>query len=169
MDLEEAIRTRRTHKAYGAEPLSRAEVEALVELARWAPNHHLTEPWRFRLVGPAALAALKSASPPEAAGKLDRAPTLVVVSCVLDSDDRVHLEDRDATAAAAYGLLLAAHARGWAAYWRTPAVLLQAPGREAVGLGLDEVALGLLHLGPVRQEVRVPPRRAVGDVLRVLE
>lgn len=169
MELEDAIRSRRTHKAYGAAPLAREEVEALVELARWAPNHHLTEPWRFRLVGPGALRRLKDASPSDAAGKLDRAPTLLVVSCLRDSDERVHLEDRDATAAAAYGLLLAAHARGWAAYWRTPAVLLQPAGRAAVGLGLDEVALGLLHLGPVRQEVRTPPRRPVADVLHLLD
>ena len=53
----------------------------LLELARWAPNHHLTAPWRFRVVGPAALERLKEAAGPEGAAKLDRAPTLVVVSC----------------------------------------------------------------------------------------
>ena len=38
MDVETAIRTRRTHKAFGTEPLAREELEALLELARWAPN-----------------------------------------------------------------------------------------------------------------------------------
>ena len=52
MDVETAIRTRRTHKAFGPEPLPREELEELLELARWAPNHHLTAPWRFRVVGP---------------------------------------------------------------------------------------------------------------------
>ena len=52
MDVEEAIRTRRTHKVYEQEPVDRATVEELLELARWAPNHHLTEPWRFRVLGP---------------------------------------------------------------------------------------------------------------------
>ncbi len=62
MDLEEAIRTRRTHKAYGPEPVDPAELEELFELARWAPNHHLTNPWRFRVLGPRALERLKAAA-----------------------------------------------------------------------------------------------------------
>ena len=47
--LEEAIRTRRTHKAYGPDPVPREELDELLELARWAPNHDLTNPWRFRV------------------------------------------------------------------------------------------------------------------------
>jgi nitroreductase len=168
LGLEEALTTRRTHKVYGAEPVPADVVRELVELASWAPNHHLTEPWRFRVVGPEALVALKAAGPADAAKKLDRAPTLIVASVVVDADPRVAEEDRDAAAAAVYGLLLAAHARGLAGYWRTPAVLLGDAGRAAVGLGADESALGLIHLGPLRQEVRVPERRPVDDVLEFL-
>src|SRR5687767_15856769 len=115
MEAEEAIRTRRTHKAFRPEPLDRATIDELLELARWAPNHHLTNPWRFRVLGPGALERLKAAAGEEAAGKLDRAPTLVAVSSAGNH------EDRDATAVAAYIVLLAAHARGLAGYWRTPA------------------------------------------------
>ena len=82
VDVEEAIRTRRTHKAYGPEPVPRETLDELFELARWAPNHNLTNPWRFRVVGPESLARLKEAAGEEAAAKLDRAPTLVVVSVV---------------------------------------------------------------------------------------
>ena len=64
MDVETAIRTRRTHKAFAPEPLPREEIDELLELARWAPNHHLTAPWRFRVVGPAALERLKQAAGP---------------------------------------------------------------------------------------------------------
>src|SRR3954452_24044883 len=120
MDLETAIRTRRTHKVSGPEPLDRATLEELFELARWAPNHNLTNPWRFRVVGPAALERLKAAAGPEAAPKLDRAPTLVVCSCVASGDDVQREEDLLATACAAYIVLLAAHGRGLAGYWRTP-------------------------------------------------
>ncbi|WP_320671743.1 nitroreductase family protein [Patulibacter defluvii] len=168
LSLEQAIRTRRTHKVYGAEPVDPETVRELVELARWAPNHHLTEPWRFRVVGPRALQALKDASPADAAGKLDRAPTLVVASVVVDPDPRVAAEDRDATAAAVYGLLLAAHARGLAAYWRTPAVLLEPAGRAAVAVPAGEEVLGLIHLGPLRQEARTPERRDVAEILEFL-
>jgi nitroreductase len=162
MELETAIRTRRTHKAYGPEPVDRRTLEELFELARWAPNHHVTNPWRFRVLGPQALARLKRADPAGAA-KLDRAPTLVVVSCRGDE------EDRDATACAAYIVLLAAHARGLAGYWRTPAVLRTDEGRAAVGIGDDEQVLGLLHLGTPRQQQRVPERAPVSEIATFLD
>ena len=100
MDVETAIRTRRTHKAFRPEPLGPDLLEELLELADWAPNHHLTVPWRFRVVGPRALARLKEAAGPEGAAKLDRCPTLVVVSCRLDGDPVTEEEDLHATAVA---------------------------------------------------------------------
>src|SRR5437763_16693225 len=114
MDVEEAIRSRRTHKAFAREPVPRELLDELLEVARWAPNHHLTNPWRFRVLGPAALARLKAAAEaakPGSAGKLDRAPTLIVVSAVQSGDAAQDREDVLATAAAAYIVLLAAHAR----------------------------------------------------------
>jgi nitroreductase len=163
MDVDQAIRTRRTHKAYASGPVDRETLEELFELARWAPNHHLTNPWRFRVLGPGALERLKQAAGPEAAPKLDRAPTLVAVSSTGGE------EDRDATAAAAYIVLLAAHARGLAGYWRTPEVLRTAEGRAATGIGDDEQVLGLLHLGTPRQTQRVPERTPVGDIVTWLD
>ena len=73
MELDELIRTRRTQKAYEPGPVDRETLDELFELARWAPNHHLTNPWRFRVLGLAALEALKAAAGPENAAKLDRA------------------------------------------------------------------------------------------------
>src|SRR5690349_405655 len=51
MDVEQAITDRRTHKAFAPDPLPRELIDELLELARWAPNHHLTNPWRFRVLG----------------------------------------------------------------------------------------------------------------------
>lgn len=158
VDVETAIRTRRTHKAFGPEPLAREEILGLLDLARWAPNHHLTAPWRFRVVGPEALARLKQVAGPEGAAKLDRAPTLIVVSCVLGADPVQNEEDLHTTAVASYIVLLAAHARGLAGYWRTPGLLHDAGGRRAVGLSDQERFVGLLHLGRPRQE-KEPPER----------
>ena len=169
MDVEEAIRTRRTHKVFGTEPVDRDTLLELLDLARWAPNHHLTNPWRFRVVGPEARAQLKEAAGEEAAAKLDRAPTLVVASVVQCGDDPVaDEEDVLAGACAAYIVLLAAHARGLVGYWRTPAVLRTPEGRAALGVPDGEHVLGLLHLGPARQEQRVPDREPVEDVVRFL-
>jgi nitroreductase len=158
MDVETAIRTRRTHKAFGPEPLPREEIDALLELASWAPNHNLTVPWRFRVVGPETLRRLKEVAGPEGAVKLDRAPTLIVVSCVLSGDPVEEEEDLHATAAASYIVLLAAHDRGYAGYWRTPGILRTPEGRAAVGLGEEERFVGLLHLGHPRQEKPAPAR-----------
>ena len=169
MELEEAIRTRRTHKAYGAEPVDRALLDELLDLARWAPNHHLTNPWRFRVLGPAALARLKEAAGPEAAAKLDRAPTLVAVSVTQTGDPVADEEDLCAAACAAYIVLLAAHGRGLAGYWRTPEVLRTAEGRAALSIGDDEHAIGLLHFGPARQEQRPPERAPAHDVIAYLD
>jgi nitroreductase len=159
MDVEGAIRTRRTHKAYAPEPLEREALDELFELASWAPNHNLTNPWRFRVIGPKALEQLKQAAGPEAAPKLDRAPTLVVASATQTGDPVQDEEDLLATASAVYIVLLAAHARGLGGYWRTPEVLRTREGRDAVGVPADEHVLGLLHLGRPRQE-KEPPARA---------
>src|SRR6266487_1847429 len=102
MDPEHAIRSRRTHKAYRPQPVDRAVLDELFDLARWAPNHNLTNPWRFHVLGPRTLERLKRAAGPEAAPKLDRAPTLVVCSCVLGGDPVQDEEDLHATACAAY-------------------------------------------------------------------
>jgi nitroreductase len=169
MDLETAIRTRRTHKVYGAEPVPRELLDELLELACWAPNHKLTNPWRFRVLGPRSLEALKEAAGPEAAGKLDRAPTLVCVSVVQDPDPVRDEEDLLAAGCATYALLLGAHARGLAAYWRTPAVLREEAGRAALGLAPDERAIALVYMGPLRQEKPAPERAPAADVVRYLD
>jgi nitroreductase len=148
VDVVDAIRGRRTHKAFGSEPLSRESVEGLLDLARFAPNHHLTQPWRLRVLGPAALERLKEAAGPVEAPKLDRAPTLVVASVRLTGAQQQDEEDICATAAAVYAVLLGAHGRGFASYWRTPAVLRTEAGRASVGVPDGERVLGLIHLGP---------------------
>jgi nitroreductase len=169
MDLEEAIRTRRTHKAYRREPVPSDVLGELLELARWAPNHNLTNPWRFRVVGPEALARLKEAAGRESAAKLDRAPTLVVASARQTDDPIQNEEDLLATGSAAFIVLLAAHARGLVGYWRTPAVLRTPEGRAAVGLSDDEHFIGLLYLGYPCQDKEPPERAPAEDYVTYLE
>jgi nitroreductase len=169
MDLEQAVRTRRTQKAFAPEPVAPELLGKLLELARWAPNHHLTNPWRFRVLGPETLAALKVAAGPEAAGKLDRAPTLVLVTALRTDDDPVQdEEDLCAAACAAYVVLLAAHARGLAGYWRTPGVLRSAAGRAAVGIPPQERFVALIHLGWGRGEKEPPARMPAEEVVTYL-
>ncbi len=166
MTVEELIRSRRTHKAYEPQPVDRATLDELFELARWAPNHNLTNPWRFRVLGPAALAALKAAAGPEAAAKLDRAPTLVAASVVRSDDPVTDEEDFAAAAVATFILLLGAHERGLGGYWRTPGVLRTPEGRAACGVPDDERVLGLVHLGRAKGPDKSAPERAPLDLFR---
>jgi nitroreductase len=167
MELEQAIRGRRTHKAYAPEPVPAGVLDELFELARWAPNHHLTNPWRFRVLGPRALARLKAAAEADRPGssmKLGRAPTLVAVTAVQTGDAAQDREDLLATGAALYIVLLAAHGRGLASYWRTVPLLDSPAGRAALGIPEEEVAVGLLHLGRPLHEAEPPARAAVHQV-----
>ena len=168
MDVEAAIRTRRTHKAYAPEQVERATVEELLDLARFAPNHQLTEPWRFRVIGPETFERLVAAGQPNEAAKLGRAPTLVVASAKLTGDDYQNREDVLATACAVYIVLLAAHARGLASYWRTPALFETPGGRAAVGLADDEEFVALIHLGRPATAPAAKERRPLADYTEFL-
>ena len=169
MSLGELAAARRTHKAFGAEPVPRETLVELLELARLAPNHHLTQPWRFRVLGTDALARLKEVAGPAEALKLDRAPTLVVVSAVLTGDLVQDEEDVCATAAATMLVLLGATERGLASYWRTPGVLRTARGRDALGVTRGERVLGLLHLGPPEREPAAREREPVETYVEFLD
>ena len=169
---DDLIRTRRTHKAFGPDPVGDEVLLELFELARWAPNHHVTDPWRFRVLGPVARAALKQVAEdakPGSGAKLDRAPTLIAASVKQTGDEAQDHEDMLATAVASYIVLLGAHARGLAGYWRTVPVMESEAGRAALGIPADERPIGLLHLGDPRQEQRVPDRAPVEEIAFFLD
>jgi nitroreductase len=168
MEVEDAIRSRRTHKAFAPDPVPREVLDELLELGRWAPNHHLTNPWRFRVIGPVALARLKEAAGPEAAAKLDRARTLVAATVVGAEDPVQEQEDLCATACSVYAVLLAAHGRGLAGYWRTPGVLRTPAGLDALAIPANERFVALIHLGSPRQEKEPPARLPTADVVTYL-
>ncbi|MGN6798683.1 MAG: nitroreductase family protein [Gaiellaceae bacterium] len=167
MDTDSAIRGRRTHKQYGSAPVSEAVVRELVDLARWAPNHKLTNPWRFRLLGPETRARIDELVPEAEVMKLRRAPTLLLVTAVPSEDPVLGEEDVLATAAATYALLLAATERGLASYWRTPSCFREPAVRTVLGLGDDEVVVALVHLGPPVADPPAKERAPVDDVFIV--
>jgi nitroreductase len=187
MEVFEAISGRRTVKAFAGPALTPEELAPLFDAARWAPNHKLTQPWRFRVLGDSSRDALKAAAAEVAIGhapdgsdakligavaakKLDRAPTLVAVSCVRNADPVLEAEDFAASAVASYIVLLSAHASGFAGYWRTPEVLRDNRGTEALGIGAEEDVLGLLYLG--RSDGPLPPapeRESAGGYVSFLD
>jgi nitroreductase len=152
--------------------VDRDTLDELFELARWAPNHHLTNPWRFRVIGPEALARLKvacDAAKPGSARKLDRARTLIAVTARQTGDAAQDREDMLATGVASYIVLLAAHARGLAGYWRTLDVLAEPAGRAALGIPDDEVPIALLHLGDPAHAPADTDRAPVEEIVSYLD
>lgn len=164
MELTDVVHSRRTWKSFSGDPLTRAELDELFELVRWAPNHKLSQPWRFRVVGPATrqrlievvdrqarLSAPEGADPNAVAAtavkKLDRSPTLIAVSSMRNPDPKLDIEDFSSSSVAAYLLLLAATERGYASFWRSPGVLQTLEGSAAVGIDASEEPLGLIYLG----------------------
>ena len=152
-----------------SEPVPRETLEELFGLALFAPNHHLTQPWRFRVLGPEALARLKEAAGLVEAPKLDRAPTLVVASARLTGPRSRTRRTSAPRPRRSTRCCSRAHASGLASYWRTPAVLRTREGREAIGMPDGERVLGLIHLG--RPLTQPPPkeRDPVGGFLSFLD
>ena len=159
MSFAELAAARRTHKTFGPDPVPQETLLELFAVARFAPTHHLLQPWRFRVLGPELLAALKTAAGEKEAVKLDRAPTLVAASAALTGCMVQDEEDVCAAAAAIMLVLLEATERGLASYWRSPAVLWTRPGRAALGTPAGERLLGLIHLG-TPDRVPAPRERA---------
>jgi nitroreductase len=165
VDVETAIRTRRTHKQYGPEPVAEDELLALLELARWAPNHHLTQPWRFRVLGSETRAALDAVVPEKEVAKLRRAPTLVLATATLSGDPATDEEDLHSAAAAVYAVLLGATAHGLASYWRTPGCFSEPEVRSVLGLAENERVVSLIHLGPPASEPPEKVRAPLDDLV----
>jgi nitroreductase len=168
VSFPELAAARRTHKEFGPEPVDHDTLLELFNVARYAPNHHLTQPWRFRVLGPEAVARLKECGGESESKKLDRAPTLVVASASLSGELITDEEDVCATAAAIMLVLLAATERGIASYWRTPAILRTARGREALGIPNGERVLGLLHFGTPAREPAARERNAASQYVEFL-
>ena len=165
VEVEEAIRRRRTLKAFRPEEIPEATVRELLELGVLAPNHHLTEPWRFWVLGPETLAKLV-----EATGdvKLTRSQTAVLVGITGAADEKEAEEDYAAAACAIQTMMLAARGRGLASYWRTPGVFSRPAFRETVGVGDDVRLVGLMHVGWPAEDFPEAPRRHAGHLTQWL-
>ena len=158
MDVEDAIRTRRTMKSFTPEAVGDDVVRELLELAVMAPNHHETEPWRFWVVG---TDTLKKLSKETGDVKLLRSPRAIVVGVRTNDDPGEAEEDYAAVACAIQNVMLAAHARGLANFWRTPGVMDKKQFRKVLDVPGDVRIVGVVHLGFPKDELpKVPTRPA---------
>lgn len=155
-DMAEAIRSRRTINLFEPEPVGPAVVRDAIEVARWAPNHRLTEPWRFYLLGPrtaermADLAGrIDAAAKGERAGEARRQRMLAipgnfVVTSPLRDDPLLEREDYAACCCAVQNLMLYLWQRGVGVKWTTGAVTRDEGFYEL--LGIDSTAERIVGL-----------------------
>jgi nitroreductase len=175
-ELATLIEGRRSNLRIDAvRPLPDALLVRLCELAARAPNHHLTNPFRFAILTGDARARLGDGvavhvattggderAVAKARTKYLRAPALVAVGCASahGADEVVRREDRDATAAAVQTLLLAAEAAGLAAYWGTGAAVDAEAAKEACGFAPDVEIVALVYVGWPLERIRPTARPA---------
>src|SRR5579862_9326604 len=114
MRATDAIRERRSVKRFTERPISREEIEALLAAATLAPNHRLTQPWRFYVLGPEARYAYGAALGARKARKVEDAeaaravrenvaaahqalPCMIAIAVVNSENPEVREEDYAAT------------------------------------------------------------------------
>ncbi len=175
MTVEQAIRSRYSVKHFADRPVARADIEALLELAVQAPNHRMTEPWAFLVVGEAGKRALarvlgrrksSKVTDPEAARlvreKVERntmaLPALIVVTMQHADDPEMREEDYAATWMAIQNIALAAVARGLGTHIKTGGVMSDPELRDAWRIPQERRVVAMLELGYPTGEARMTER-----------
>src|SRR5215207_1265946 len=179
MDIIEAIHQRHSHKKVKPDEVPRALIEQLLDAAVQAPNHYKVRPWRFVvLTGEARkkLGEVMAASkmdhhpefPQEAFDKARatplQAPVVIAVGVDKPSEPKVlETENVCAVAAACQNLLLAAHAMGLGAKWRTGDWARDAKVKEFLGFEADQHIIAFLYIGYPEFIVEPAPRPSFAD------
>jgi len=174
MDVFEAIQTRQSIGELRPDPVPRPMIEKLLHAAVQAPNHYKVRPWRFAVLTGAGrerlgevLARSFAAKFPDApAAALDkerqkplRAPLLIAVGVDKPAEAKLpEIENVCAAAAACENLLLAAHALGLGAKWRTGEDARNPLVKEFLGFAPDQELVALLYIGYPAVQPPVPER-----------
>lgn len=179
MDVFEAIHSRHSQGKVKQDPLPRELIEKLLDSAVQAPNHYKVRPWRFVvLTGEARnrMGNVMSSSlrdrhpefPPEAFDKARaapfRAPVVIAVGVDKPNEPKVlEIENICAVAAAIQNLLLAAHAMGLGAKWRTGEWARDGKVKEFLGFEADQQLIGFIYVGYPEFVAEYPERPSFED------
>lgn len=171
MQLSDALRQRRSIKRFTDRPVTREEIETVLAAATLGPNHRLTEPWRFYVLGPEARYAYglalgerkaRKIEDPDAARVMrDRVaaehralPVMIAVAVVTSENPEIREEDYAATMMGIQNLALSAVELGLGTAIRTGAVMVDPAARAAAGVGEGERIVAIVNLG---EPADVPP------------
>lgn len=183
MDLLEAIAARRSIKEFSDRPVSKEEIETLIHAAVQAPNHRMTEPWRFYVLGSRARRAYGAVLGARKARKVEEPaaaeavahkvadthaglPAMLAVAVTLHENPEIREEDYAATFMAIQNLSLAAHALGLGVHVKSGAVMDDPAARAAVGVSDGQRIVATIHLGEPAAVPEPKPRKA-GEALTV--
>ena len=183
MNVTDAIAQRRSIKKFQDRPVTREEIEALLDAAVLAPNHHLTQPWRFYVLGPEsrrgyglALGERKARKLPDpdaanavrekTAAEHEAFPALIAVAMVLGESPETREEDYAAVMQAIANIMLAAVERGLGTHMRTGAVMDDPAARAAVGVREGERIVALLNVGVPTEMPAPKPRQGATAVTK---
>ncbi|HEX5436596.1 MAG TPA: nitroreductase [Gemmatimonadaceae bacterium] len=186
MHVLDAIQTRRSIKRFTDRPVSRSEIEAVLSAAAFAPNHRLTLPWRFYVLGPEARHAYglalgdrkaRKLTDPDAVATLRQAmaaeqralPCMIAIAVVTHDDPEIREEDYAAAMMAIQNLSLAAVELGLGTHIKTGAVMSTAAARAAVGVPDDQRIIAVVNLGEPASIPPEKPRRPASEHTRWLE
>ncbi len=164
MDIADAIRTRRSVKEFVQHAVEQETLTSLLELAVLAPNHRMTEPWGFVVLGPEARRAFgeikgeRRARPVEdpqvaetvrrnTVESMESLPALVAFTQRLDEDPAVREEDFAAVYMGIQNFLLGALAMGLGTHVKTGSILDDPATRTALGIRAGERVIALVHVG----------------------
>ena len=177
----EVLRGRRTVHDFLPERVDVALVERAIEAARWAPNHHRTEPWRFYLLGDLARSQLIARNTQmvkeekgERAAEVKRArweavPGWLLMTCLRSEDPFREREDYAACCCAAQNMMLALWAEGVGCKWTTGGITRDPELFHLLGLhAARESVVGLFWYGRPA-EVLEQQRRPLSQVLSRIE
>jgi nitroreductase len=164
MDLLEGIQSRTSPLKLTAPGPTEAHLQQIIRAGTRAPDHGRLRPWRFTIVEGTAREQLGDAmanclraripnSPPEhlvaERSKAMRAPTIVIVGAKITKGKIPEIEQVGAAHAAVQNMMLAAHALGYGAMWKTGAVAYDAGAKAMVGLAPEDHIVALVYLGTV--------------------
>jgi nitroreductase len=179
-ELEEVIRGRRTVNLYLQTPVPRALVREAIDAATWAPNHHVTEPWHFYLLGQETIERcldlcfeLVRARKSEEAARFKREqwsekPGWLVVTCRRSEDELLQREDYAACAAAIQNFMLYLWKAGVGSKWTSGEITRDRRFFDILGMDADtEFVVGLLWFGYPKL-TPTQKRKELDDVLSQL-
>lgn len=189
MEVLEAIKTRRSIGKVKDTEVPRELIEKIIEAGTYAPNRYLTEPWRFFVISGEGRNSLSKVmvdiviesgidiESEEGKKKLEkeknkpfRAPVIIAVAAEVTENEKVlRLEELGATYAAIENMLLAAHALGLAAYWKTGKACYAQKMKEFFGLKDKDEVLAFIYLGYADMEKNPPHKKPAAELTKWID